>query len=152
MSAAAGRRPRPWRARTLVLIALGGAVGATARDQLEQAFPAASGGWPWATFWINVSGAFVLGLLLEMLAVLGPDEGWRRRMRLGVGTGLLGGYTTYSSFAVETVLLGRDRDLVVALGYAVASLVAGFAAAYVATVAISKAHRRVVVRQMETAR
>ena len=88
-------------------------------------------------------------MLLETLAVLGPDEGWRRRVRLGVGTGLLGGYTTYSSFAVEAALLGRDASAVIGLGYAAATLVVGFAAAYVGTVAVSKTHRRAVIRRME---
>lgn len=146
------RRRPAWRGRTLLLIAAGGALGSVVRDRLGVAFPTPQGQWPWTIFWVNVTGAFVLGALLETLAVLGPDEGWRRRARLGVGTGVLGGYTTYSTFAVDTASLGRSDHLVLALGYALASIVLGFAAAYVATWAVGAAHRRVVLRRMEAAR
>ena len=141
-------RPPSWRGRTLLLIGFGGMVGTAVRFELEKAVPAAAGTWPWATFWANVTGALALGVLLETLAVLGPDEGWRRRVRLGVGTGLLGSYTTYSSFAVETVLLGRAEDYVIAGGYVVVSLVVGVAAAYAGTVAVSTLHRRGSIRRM----
>ena len=52
--------------------------------------------------WLLVAGAFLLGWLLEALSRGGPDEGRRRAIRLFVGTGIMGGYTTYSSFAVDT--------------------------------------------------
>ena len=55
------------------------------------------GGVPVATFGINVVGAFLLSVLLELLAKHGLDIGWSRRVRLGVGTGALGGFTTYSA-------------------------------------------------------
>lgn len=137
---------------TLLLVGLGGAVGTTARSQLETAFPTAAGAWPWTTFWINVSGAFVLGVLLETLAVLGPDQGWRRGARLGVGTGVLGGYTTYSSFVVETAVLGRDSHYVLAAGYDIASLVLGFGVAYLGTIGVSRLHRRVHIGRLEAGR
>ena len=112
-----------------LLIVVGGALGTAVRAALENAYPAQPGGWPWATFLINVSGAFVLGLLLEMLARSGPDTGVRQYLRLGVGTGVLGGYTTYSTFAVESVKLLGGGAVPVGLGYAVASVLLGLAAA-----------------------
>lgn len=130
----------------LLMIGLGGAIGTLARHTLESAFPAAQGTWPWTTFCINVTGAFVLAVLLETLTVFGPDEGWFRRIRLGVGTGILGGFTTYSTFMVETVQLGGSGGYVVALGYAVGSLVLGFAAAYAGMVGVGAVHRRRVGR------
>lgn len=136
----------------LLLIGVGGAVGTTVRSQLETAFPTGAGAWPWTTFWINVSGALVLGALLETLAVLGPDQGWRRLTRLGVGTGVLGGYTTYSSFVVETAVLGRGSHYVLAAGYDVVSLVLGFAVAYLGTIGVSRLHRRVYIRRLEAGR
>ena len=135
---------RPRRATTLLLIALGGAVGTTLRAALETAFPTAAGSWPWATFVINVTGAFLLAVVLETLSVLGPDEGWSRRVRLGVGTGLLGGFTTYSTFMVEAARLGRAGAYLTTLGYVAASLLLGVAAAWAGMSLVSALHRRLV--------
>ncbi len=115
----------------LAVLVTGGAVGTALRDALETAFGAAPGAIPVVTFAINVAGSFLLGALLEALIALGPEGGRRRTIRLALGTGLLGGFTTYSTFVVETVLLAEAGHLVVAVGYAVASLLAGFLAAYV---------------------
>lgn len=145
----ASGRPHRWGPGTVLLIALGGAVGTTLRSQLGQMFTATAGTWPWGTFWVNVTGALMLGALLETLSLLGPDQGWRRGVRLGIGTGVLGGYTTYSSFVVETVDLGRDQHYLTAAGYDVASLLLGFAAAYAGTMLVSAAHRRARLQRIE---
>ncbi|NHN54780.1 CrcB family protein [Calidifontibacter sp. DB0510] len=107
----------------LGLVFVGGCAGTAIRAALEDAAPA-HGGWPWATFLINLVGAFLLAALLEVLG-RGPDVGIRRRIRLGVGTGLLGGFTTYSTFAVEITGLGVAS----AIGYAVATVCLGVLAA-----------------------
>lgn len=123
---------RFWHRERLVLLGLvfvGGVVGTAVRSGLGSSFPVAADRWPWSTFWINLSGAFVLGLLLGLLARLGDDSGWRRRARLGLGTGVLGGYTTYSTFAVEVVERQRDSLLLLGAGYALASVVGGAALA-----------------------
>ncbi len=112
----------------LLLIGLGGMIGTAARASLELAFPAPDGGWPWTTFWINLAGSALLGALLEWLA-LGDDQGWRRSMRLGVGTGLIGGFTTYSTFSLETASLFQAGHGGLALGYALSSVILGVAAA-----------------------
>ncbi|MEA5051850.1 MAG: CrcB family protein [Propionicimonas sp.] len=109
----------------LGLVFAGGTVGTAVRWGLETGFAAPAGSWPWTTLWINLSGSLLLGGLLEALAATGPDSGWRRRVRLGVGTGLLGGYTTYSTFSIETVRLVREGTLWLGLAYAVVSVVAG---------------------------
>ncbi len=111
------------------LVAVGGALGATARAELAAAFPATTGHWAWTTFWINIAGSALLGALVETLHRCGPDNGWRRCVRLGAGTGLIGGFTTYSTFAVEVERLAADRRLDLAAGYAVGSVVLGIAAA-----------------------
>lgn len=114
--------------RLLALVFAGGALGTLVRALLEQAAPAAPTGVPWTTLAINVSGAFALGLLLTVLSRLGPDAGWRRATRLAAGTGVLGGYTTYSTLAVETA----QRLTVVpvaGLAYALGSVVVGTGAA-----------------------
>lgn len=123
---------RVWHRERLVLLGLvfvGGVCGTWVRAELSNRFPVTADAWPWATFWINVSGAFVLGVLLGLLARLGDDSGWRRRVRLGLGTGMMGGYTTYSTFAVEVVERQRDSLLLLSTSYALASLVCGVLAA-----------------------
>ncbi|MDU1779429.1 MAG: CrcB family protein, partial [Propionibacterium sp.] len=88
------------------------------------------GDWPMDTFTVNLVGCLALGWLLEGLARSGPDEGWRRLVRLCLGTGFCGSFTTYSSLATETALLGRDRP-VLAASYLAVSVVAGVLAAWV---------------------
>ena len=120
--------------RLLALVVVGGAVGTAVRASLEQAYPTPPAAWPSTTFTINVTGSFVLGLLLQRLARGGPDEGRRRTLRLGVGTGVLGGYTTYSSFAVESVQLVDSGRAGLAVAYALGSVAAGLLAAGAAMV------------------
>jgi fluoride exporter len=109
------------------LVALGGAVGTAARAALADAFPAVDG-VAWIIFGINLLGAFCLGLLLEALARSGPDEGGRRTARLLLGTGVLGGFTTYSTLATGTAQLLMDGRLGSASVYSLASVVGGLAA------------------------
>lgn len=117
------------RGRRSLVVLTGGMIGTSVRAALEAALPAQPGGWPWATFLINLSGAFLLGALLETLGRLGPDTGARQYLRLGAGTGVLGGYTTYSTFAVETVRLAQHGSVLTGLGYALGSVLLGLAAA-----------------------
>ena len=131
---------QPAHATVLVFVLLGGAVGTMCRDAVSRAFPAA-GTFPWVTFAINVSGAFLIGALLEGLLLSGSDRGWRRGARLGLGTGVLGGYTTYSTFALETAGQLLRGAVGTALAYAVGTVVAGFLAAYGATVVTRRASR-----------
>lgn len=115
-------------ARLVGLVFVGGALGTALRAGLEDAF-AQPTGWPWATFAINLVGSFVLGLLLERLVRGGPDEGRRRAVRLGCGTGILGGFTTYSTFVLEVERLATDGETVVAVAYPLVSVVLGLALA-----------------------
>ncbi|WP_230973404.1 fluoride efflux transporter FluC [Aeromicrobium terrae] len=108
----------------MALVLLGGAAGTALRDAIERA-SGGSDGFPWATFGINVSGALVLAMLVEALALRGSDVGRRRRWRLLLGTGFLGGYTTYSTFGVETDTLLRDGRPGLAMTYALATVLAG---------------------------
>jgi CrcB protein len=125
-----GRRFAPYRVdpRVLAAIAAGGALGGPARYAIARALPTASGSFPWATFWTNVSGAFVLGLVLVFLL-----ERFRpsRYLRAFLGTGVCGAYTTFSTFSVETDLLVRDHRYLTAGAYVGASLLFGLVAVYV---------------------
>lgn len=116
------------------LVALGGAVGTGARAALDAAAPAFPGGVPWTTFAINLLGSFLLGGLLETLAGRGPDDGRRRVVRLLCGTGVLGGFTTYSTFVAETERLLAGGATLTGVGYAVASVVIGVGSAVVGIV------------------
>jgi CrcB protein len=111
----------------LAVIALGGALGATARYGLAQALPTSAGRFPWATFWTNVSGSLVLGIFLVVVTErLTPH----RHLRPFFATGFLSAYTTFSTFAVETDLLVRDDHVATAAAYVAASLVVGLLAAW----------------------
>lgn len=114
--------------RSVGVVFAGGALGTAARVGLSRLVPPL-GAVPVATLLINVAGAFVLGLLLERLARAGPDDGWRRDLRLGVGTGVLGGFTTYSALATDTASLLSAGHPAPAVAYAVGTLVFGLLAA-----------------------
>ena len=88
-----------------------------------------------------MGGALLLGGLVTLLAVTGSDAGWRRGVRLGLGTGLLGGFTTYSTFSVETMELLRASWLL-GVAYAVTTVVAGFLAALGASWSVVELARR----------
>lgn len=119
--------PAPHRdSRLVALVAAGGTVGVLARDLLTRAVGATS--WPVATFAINLVGAFALGLLLASLRRHGPDAGRLLHARLLLGTGVLGGFTTYSALAVGTVELAQDDRLVAALAYGLGTVVLGLGA------------------------
>src|SRR5256885_16403174 len=126
---------RPARRRVLAAIAAGGALGAPARYGVAQVVRVARDSFPWATFWTNITGSFAIGLILVLMLERFPPT---RYVRPFLATGFLGAYTTYSTFAVETDLLVRDGHVGLALTYAVASLVAGFAAVW-SGIAIARA-------------
>ena len=113
--------------RALAFVAGGGFAGTLARYGLVVALRGSSTQWPMATFAANMLGAFVLGVLIEHLSRHGPDTGRRRDVRLLGGVGFCGGFTTYSSFAVETTAFLRRGLVGSAVGYAVATVVVGAA-------------------------
>ncbi|WP_431278933.1 fluoride efflux transporter FluC [Leifsonia poae] len=121
--------------RYIALVFIGGALGTTVRYLVSAAVPSVAG-LPVATFGINVVGAFLLGMLLEALALRGPDEGMRRDVRLFVGTGILGGFTTYSAFAVDADGLIVAQNVGGSVVYAVATILVG-ALASVAGIALA---------------
>ena len=123
-------RPIHLQPSMLAVVLAGGAVGTAAREGLVLVIPAI-GGLPLAILLINVVGAFVLGLLLEALVRRGPDVGRRRLVRLAVGTGFCGGFTTYSALAVGTAELLRAGTTGLAIAYAAGSVLLGALAAWV---------------------
>ena len=122
-------------------MAAGGALGALLRLAVAEALPTSPRSWPTATFVTNLLGAFLLGVLLEVLARRGPDTGHRRTVRLALGTGLLGAFTTYSTLATEAVLLGRDGRPGLAVAYGTASALGGLASAAVGITVVARWRR-----------
>jgi fluoride exporter len=109
-----------------VAAALGGVLGALGRWGVAEALPHHPGAWPWATLLVNLTGCLVLGVLLGALFALHPDHPWLRPF---LGTGVLGGYTTFSTFAVETVELADVGAWATAVAYVAASVLGGVLAA-----------------------
>jgi CrcB protein len=107
--------------RELAAIFAGGFAGAIARAVLADALPAGPGEWPWATFTVNLAGAFLLGYAVTRLQERLPLSAYRRPF---VGTGMCGALTTFSTLQLE--LLRMPAGLAVA--YASASIAAGFVA------------------------
>jgi CrcB protein len=112
---------------TLVVVAVGGALGAVLRASLGLAFPVAAGAFPWTTFVINVSGSL-------LLALLGAVPALRRHglMRPFLGAGLLGGYTTLSATSEEARLMLEGGDATLAAGYLLGTLAAGLVGVHLA--------------------
>ena len=108
-----------------LLAAVGGALGALARWGLATALPSSPGGWPWATLLVNLTGCLLLGVLLGAVFARFPGRAWLRPL---LGTGVCGGYTTYSTFAVDVVRLVDDGAAGIAAGYVLASVAGGLLA------------------------
>jgi CrcB protein len=111
----------------ILAVAAGGAIGSVSRYLFSNWFLQIVGpGFPWGTFTINVTGAFIIGVVLQTAAGQ-PD--FSPYLRLFLATGILGGYTTFSTFAYESYNLGSTNRVVEALLYVGGSVVLGIAAA-----------------------
>ncbi|MDJ0384268.1 CrcB family protein [Streptomyces sp. G-G2] len=127
----AQRAERRW--PTLAAVSAGGALGASARYGVSLVWPAGPAAFPWATFWTNVAGCALIGVLMVLIS-----EGGRSAhplVRPLLGTGVLGGFTTFSTYAVDFERLLDRGEAATALTYAgltvVGALVAVWAAASV---------------------
>lgn len=116
-------------ATLLAAIAIGGVLGAEARYGLSLALPHHAAEFPWSTLVVNVSGCLLIGVLMTVLLGMPAPP---RLARPFLGVGVLGGYTTYSGFAVECQQLVLEHRPVLAAGYAAATVLAGAAAVWLA--------------------
>lgn len=121
------------------LVFFGGTLGTATRVALTLAV-APTDGFPATIMGINVAGALLLGALLEALSRRGADEGARRRIRLLIGTGFLGGFTTYSALATDSVLLAAGSPALALLN-ALGTLVLGALATWLGIVLAARADR-----------
>jgi fluoride exporter len=110
------------RAADLLLVWVGGTLGTAVRVAVSPSHDPST--FPVATFLVNLVGAGLLGLLIERLARR-PQTSRERRLALLVGTGFLGGFTTYSALAVDTVQLLRTGAIGLAVAYGLGTLVLG---------------------------
>ncbi|MFG3250098.1 fluoride efflux transporter FluC [Streptomyces sp. NPDC048187] len=134
-------RPGPLaQAPVVAVVALGGGTGAAARHAASLWWPTPAGGFPWTTFWVNVVGCALIGVF--MVAV---TEVWsvHRLVRPFFGTGVLGGFTTFSTYAVDSRSLFADGRATTGLAYLAATPVAALTAVSLA----AWATRRVLERR-----
>ncbi|RYV50110.1 fluoride efflux transporter FluC [Pengzhenrongella frigida] len=130
-------RPRVW--DVTLTIAAGGALGAMARYGVATAWPHAPGAFPWATFGVNVLGCLLIGALMVVLTeIVGRPH---RLTRPFLGVGILGGFTTFSTYAVEVDRLVAGGQLELALAYLFGTVAAALLAVQVGIVATRLATR-----------
>ncbi|MQY24072.1 fluoride efflux transporter CrcB [Nocardia macrotermitis] len=124
----------------LLVVALGGGIGAEARYGVARLLPTRPGEFPWGTFATNVAGCFAIGVLMVLIT-----EAWtgHRLVRPFLGVGFLGGFTTFSTYAVETRNLLAPGTVYVAFGYLAGTLIA----AMLAVLAAVTLTRKVLLRK-----
>ncbi|MEV7011056.1 fluoride efflux transporter CrcB [Streptosporangium sp. NPDC051022] len=110
---------------TLAVVALGGAIGASARYGAALLWPTAAGAFPWTTLVVNTAGCLVIGILLVILTEAWTAPAWVRPF---FATGVLGGFTTFSTYCVEIERLVSGGNPDAALVYLVATVLAAMAA------------------------
>ena len=114
-----------------LFVAAGGAAGSVLRYQIGRAVSHLAGvgnAFPWGTLAVNIAGSLAMGVLLGWMARGTAAAQTAETMRLLIGVGLLGGFTTFSAFSAELVTMLHRGQTGLALGYAAASLIAGMAA------------------------
>ena len=129
-------RQRRFDRRELGAIYAGGVIGALARVGLSEALPHGVDAWPWATFIVNIAGAFLLGYFVTRLQERLPLSAYRRPL---LGTGFCGALTTFSTMQLELLRMLDGSHVGLAAGYAAGSIVAGFLAVAVATNLVRRA-------------
>ncbi|HNW18942.1 MAG TPA: CrcB family protein [Sphingorhabdus lacus] len=112
---------------SILLVMSGGAIGAGLRFGLSRALPYSGQGWPWSTFVANILGGLAMGILAAW--VLRGDNS-AEPLRLFVGVGVLGGFTTFSAFSLEMARMIEQGQTGLAAGYALASVLLALGALF----------------------
>ncbi len=121
--------------REVGAIFVGGALGTLLRAAMSEEFSHGPTSWPWPTFVVNVVAAFLLGYFVTRLQERLPLSSYRRPL---LGTGLCGGLSTFSTMQVELLKMIDAGVYWLALGYAVASVAAGYVAIHLATAMVRR--------------
>ncbi len=132
-------REAPW--RTLAVISAGGVLGALARYGLSSAFPYRPGDFPWVVLWVNVSGCLLIGALMVLVTETGRAH---PLVRLFLGVGVLGGFTTFSTYVVDIQEAVTAGAPLVGLSYLAGTLLAALAAVFAGVRLTRLAARRVI--------
>ena len=114
--------------KSILLVMAGGGVGAVLRFQLGRMMPFSASGWPWGTFAANVIGGLAMGALAAWLLRAGAAG---ENMRLLLGVGLLGGFTTFSAFSLDMMRMIEGGNAGMACVYALASVMLALAALFI---------------------
>jgi fluoride exporter len=130
--------PRHGQAPVVAAVAIGGGLGAAARYGAWLLWPTGAGGFPWNTFSVNVVGCFVIGLFM---VVITDRRAAHRLVRPFFGTGVLGGFTTFSTYALDIERLVEQGHAGTALAYLAVTLLAALAAVWLAATAARPALR-----------
>jgi CrcB protein len=128
-AASAPLPPSPFTPLTVTAIFIGGALGTLARFLLDTAHPVSPGHFPLTTLIINLSGSLAIGLLIPLLEPVNQRAPWARPLLV---IGVLGGWTTYSTLAVDSVQLWHHGHVGLMVGYLAATVIGGIAAVVVA--------------------
>jgi CrcB protein len=122
--------------RELAAIFVGGMAGALARVWVSERFTTSATSWPWATFLINVTGAAILAYAVTRLQERLPQSQYRRPF---IGTGFCGALTTFSTMQIEILNMLRTGSDELAIGYAAASVTAGYLAIWITSALVRRA-------------
>ncbi|WP_019074965.1 fluoride efflux transporter CrcB [Streptomyces hokutonensis] len=128
------QRQQSWRAQgpVVAVVALGGSIGASARYGASLLWPASVGAFPWTTLWINAVGCAVIGVFMVVITDVWAAH---RLVRPFFGTGVLGGFTTFSTYAVDIQKLVDGGHARTGLAYLAVTLLAALAAVWLAVTA-----------------
>ncbi|MET7930982.1 fluoride efflux transporter CrcB [Streptomyces sp. NPDC005349] len=124
------QRHQSWRGQRSIVavVAVGGAVGASARYGASLVWPATAGSFPWTTLWVNAAGCAVIGVFMVLISDVWAAH---RLVRPFFGTGVLGGFTTFSTYAVDIEKLVNGGHPRTGLAYLAATMVAALAAVWI---------------------
>jgi len=122
-----------------LLVGLGGALGSMARYGVGLAAGRLAPGsaWPWGTLTVNVVGGLIMGLVAGWLALRGGVQ--QESVRVFTAVGVLGGFTTFSAFSLETALMIERREFAMAAGYVALSVVVAIAALFLGLIMARRA-------------
>ncbi|MFN8248752.1 MAG: fluoride efflux transporter CrcB [Ferruginibacter sp.] len=112
--------------KNILLVGLGGSIGSMGRYLVSHFMK--PGSFPWATLTVNITGSFIIGIIFALAA---RDEYFSQNWRLFLAAGICGGFTTFSAFSAENLLLLQQGKYLVAGGYILLSVVSGILAAWI---------------------